>query len=149
MLLSAPPSSQVGLVDMLLSAPPSSQVGLVDMLLSASPPMTRSAAAAIKALLNPSRGQGPAPDDTAAAAAATAATPLSLDADEKEALLSQMGRAFTPGATTALMDLLALGERGRVCVRVGCKQGSPSTFVSIDRSSVWTYGWLSGGRMDG
>ena len=71
------------------------------MLLSPSPDMVKVAAGAIRALLTPSQ---------ATIGGGDAATLASADA---EALMAEMGRAFTPLATTALMGLLAMGEIGR------------------------------------
>ena len=54
-----------------------------------------------QALLNPS---GATSDRTASLIAAGV---------DKEALMVEMGKAMTPGATTALMDILAMGERAK------------------------------------
>ena len=72
------------------------------MLLSPSTDMVKVAAAAIRALLTPSQA---ASNDGPAAAA-------SLVGPDAEALMAEMGRAFTPLATTALMGLMAMGEIG-------------------------------------
>ena len=72
------------------------------MLLSPSPDMVKVAAAAIRALLTPSQ----------AASNDGPATAASLVGPDAEALMAEMGRAFTPLATTALMGLMAMGEIG-------------------------------------